>query len=152
MSASETGRRANASNAKRTANIMPIKVIARWANQGALREGMSAAVRAPGRKRPTAKCRREGHEPYPRLPLEEVAGPVWALWSCDPAHMLEPAQTHASEGAHMAVRLRASRCSQPRGQRAKRQRRSSTQPSARREGYAVIAARSIAAKLPAMRT
>src|SRR5262249_32467732 len=52
------------------------------------------------------------HEPYPGLPLEEVAGPVWALWSCDPAHMLEPAQTRVSEGAHMAVRLRASRRSQ----------------------------------------
>src|SRR5262249_16710886 len=30
-----------------------------------------------------------------------------------PAHMLEPAQTRVSEGAHMAVRLRASRRSQP---------------------------------------
>src|SRR5258707_506474 len=47
MSASDTERRANASNAKRTANIMPINVIARWASQGALREGSMSAARSP---------------------------------------------------------------------------------------------------------
>ena len=45
-----------------------------------------------------------------RLPAVAVVG---ALWSRDPAHILEPAQTRVSEGAHMAVRLRASRRSQP---------------------------------------
>src|SRR6516164_120009 len=112
MSASETGRRANASNAKRTANIMPIKVIARWANQGTFREGMSAAgspccasagAQTTNSEMPERRARTISETPARRGRWTRLG----ALWSCDPAHMLEPARTRVSEGTHMAVRLRA---------------------------------------------
>src|SRR5215471_14123106 len=112
MSASETGRRAKASNAKRTANIMPIKVIARWANQGALSEGMSTAgspccasagAQTTNSEMPERRARTISGTPARRGRWTRLG----ALWSCDRAHMLEPAQTRLGEAAHMAVRLRA---------------------------------------------
>src|SRR5262245_65919086 len=107
MSASDTERRANASNANRTANIMPIKVIARWVSQGTVSQERVSAAGSP------CSASAEEHAANSEMPerrartISEIPARrgrwtrLGARWT--PAHMLEPTQTRVSEAAHLAV-------------------------------------------------
>src|SRR5262249_60982617 len=107
MSASDTERRAKASNANRTATIMPIRVIARWVSQGAVSQERVSAAGSP------CSASAEEHAANSKM-LERRARTIseiparrgrWtrlgARWT--PAHSQDPPQTHVTEAPHEAV-------------------------------------------------